>query len=158
MRTVEVVSGAEPLRQSIAVGPHTLVADEPVADGGNDAGPQPHELLLAALGSCTAMTLRLYAARKKWPLSAVHVRLDGARRGDAFVIRRRIVVDGGLSADERERLHAIADKCPVHKTLSGTIAIETSLRGSDQRVQEADEESFPASDPPAWTLGDDGDE
>lgn len=157
MRTIEVVSDEAPMRERISIGPHALVSDEPVDAGGGDAGPQPHELLLAALGACTATTLRMYARRKQWPLEAVRVRVRATRDGGAFAIKRRIEVDGELSDEQRAALKVIAEKCPVHRTLTGQIRITTTVHVAADKVLEADEESFPASDAPAWTLGDDED-
>jgi putative redox protein len=114
-------------RQNICVGPHTLLGDVTVAEGGDDAGPNPHEYLLAALGSCTSMTMKMYADRKGWPLKSVRVDVSGDQVGDTYVIQRTIHVDGPLDATQRARLMEIADKCPVHKTLSGTIQIKSEL-------------------------------
>lgn len=94
--------------------------------GGEDTGAAPHELLLAALGSCTAMTLKVYAERKGWPLKDVRVTLNGNHVDGALVISRHLAIEGELDAEQRERLVGIADKCPVHKTLSGTITITTT--------------------------------
>jgi putative redox protein len=122
-------------RQTLLDGPHHLISDEPVDAGGDDAGPSPHELLLLALGSCTSMTLKLYADRKGWPLRSAEVRLtlERVRReapgptGDAVVIHRTIQLEGDLDADQRQRLLEIAGKCPVHKTLTGEIDIRSVL-------------------------------
>jgi len=123
------------LRQQIDAGAHTLYADEPVGVGGDDAGPNPYELLLAALGACTSMTLLMYARRKLWPLEDVAVQLshrrDYARDCEECdqrpvqidVIERRITLVGPLDAAQRARLLEIAEKCPVHRTLTGTIRI-----------------------------------
>ncbi len=123
------------LRQQINVGAHTLYADEPIGVGGDDTGPDPYELLLAALGACTSMTLLMYARRKLWPLEDVAVKLshrrDYARDCEDCdrkpvqidVIERRITLVGPLDAEQRVRLLEIAKKCPVHRTLTGTISV-----------------------------------
>jgi len=115
---------------------HAWLADEPTSSGGDNAGPDPYEQLLAALGSCTSMTLRLYANRKSWPLDDVTVELSherdhgpDCRRCDEpgqtiDVIRRRIRLAGDLDAGQRQRLLQIADRCPVHKTLTGDLRVE----------------------------------
>lgn len=121
-------------------GRHTLLADEPLAAGGDDLGPGPYELLLMALGACTAMTLRLYARRKQWPLDDVRVTLRHAReyaRDCAECdskpvlldrIEREIAIDGALDEAQVAKLLEIADKCPVHRTLSQPVSIRTTLR------------------------------
>jgi len=134
---VQVTSG-EGLLQHIVAGRHTLVADEPLAAGGSDQGPSPYELLAAALGSCTSMTLRLYASRKGWPLSRVvvtvrHERIHAAdcadcetKEGRVDQLRREIVLEGPLDPAQRARLLEIADHCPIHRTLRNEIRIVTS--------------------------------
>ena len=134
---VQVTSG-EGLLQHIVAGRHTLVADEPAAAGGGDQGPSPYELLAAALGSCTSMTLRLYARRKGWPLSRVvvtvrHERIHAAdcaecetKEGRVDQLRREIVLEGPLDPEQRARLLEIADRCPIHRTLRNEIRIVTS--------------------------------
>jgi uncharacterized OsmC-like protein/fermentation-respiration switch protein FrsA (DUF1100 family) len=123
--------------QTICVGPHRLVADEPVAAGGEDAGPGPYDFLLAGLGACTSMTMRLYADRKSLPLDRVTVTLKHSkiyakdceecetRDGMLDQIDRVIAMDGNLDAEQRKRLMEIADKCPVHRTLTSEIRIVT---------------------------------
>ena len=123
----------------IAAGPHRLVADEPHEVGGDDTGPRPHEFVLAGLGACTAMTLRLYADRKGMPLKHVSVRLTHRKidakncpdcvttEGQVEEMTREIVLTGDLDDEARRRLLEIADKCPVHRTLTGEIKIRTSL-------------------------------
>ncbi|MBH5367439.1 bifunctional alpha/beta hydrolase/OsmC family protein [Bradyrhizobium glycinis] len=123
--------------QSIIVGPHHLVADEPVAAGGADAGPGPYDFLLAGLGACTSMTMRLYADRKSLPLDRVTVTLKHSkiyakdcaecetREGMLDQIERDIAIDGALDAEQRKKLMEIADKCPVHRTLTSEIRIVT---------------------------------
>ena len=127
MRTATVTTAPGKFRQTVRIGPHTLTADEPVSAGGEDAGPAPHEWLLAGLGACTAMTLELYAGRKGWPLESVEVKVDGKHEEGAFVMTRVIVVKGGLTDEQRARLLEIANKCPVHKTLTGTIRIDSTI-------------------------------
>ena len=114
-------------QHDVAIGAHRLIADEPVESGGDDAGLSPHEFLLAALGSCTAMTVRVYAERKQWPLRTVEVRLTQEKRDGVHVLSRTLHVEGDLDDEQRQRLLEIAQKCPVHKTLTGEIRIETEL-------------------------------
>lgn len=125
------------LQQQITAGVHRFLADEPEAAGGNDSGPNPYDLLLAALGACTAMTLRLYAERKALALDRVTVRLRHGRihaadcescetrEGMIDRIERTIRLEGTLDATQRARLLEIADKCPVHRTLTSEIDIRT---------------------------------
>ena len=128
MRNVEVGWAGGKFGQEITVASHRIRSDEEADKGGDDTGATPHELLLAALGSCTAMTLKVYAERKGWPLRDVHVTLNGSSaNGDGgYVINRQIAIDGDLDAGQRQRLLEIAEKCPVHKTLKGEITINTS--------------------------------
>jgi putative redox protein len=128
MRETTVATAEGKYRQTISIGPHRLPADEGTEVGGGDAGPAPHEFLLAALGACTSMTLKMYADRKQWALKHVEVKLDGAHEGGVFRIQRHIRLEGDLDAEQRARLIEIANKCPVHKTLTGTIAILTEER------------------------------
>ena len=126
MREVIVRTDGTTLGQDIAIGALRLRADHEVADGGNDTGAAPHELLLAALGSCTSMTLRSYAERKGWPLRNVQVTLSGKKEDDKYVITRTLQMEGDLDADQRQRLLEIADKCPVHRTLTGEVVVQTT--------------------------------
>lgn len=130
MREVNVGWAEGKFAQNITVDAHGLRADEELDKGGDNTGPAPHELLLAALGSCTAMTLKVYAERKGWPLRDAHVTLNGAHTDGRFAITRQVALTGELDAEQRQRLIEIADKCPVHKTLAGEIAITTTERAA----------------------------
>lgn len=136
---VLVKGGPSGLRQEVVSGRHRYVADEPTEDGGDDAGPSPYDLLLAGLGACTGMTLRLYADRKQWPLEAVRVRLQHRRshaddcqdcdRESRQIdhLERRLELEGELSEDQRQRLREIAERCPVSRTLTTETRVETHL-------------------------------
>ena len=129
---------ANKFQQSISVGPHRLTADEPVAAGGGDTGPGPYDLVLAGLGACTSMTMRMYADRKSLPLERVTVTLNHSKIhaedcaecetkvGMLDQIERVISIEGALDAEQRKKLMEIADKCPVHRTLTSEIRIVTS--------------------------------
>jgi putative redox protein len=128
MRTAIASTTEAKLRQTVRIGPHVLAADEPAEDGGDDAGPAPHEFLLAGLAACTSMTVRLYAARKAWPLESVETSVDGDHVDGAFVLTRHVTLRGDLTDEQRARLLEIANKCPVHRSLTGPIRIATDLR------------------------------
>jgi uncharacterized OsmC-like protein/pimeloyl-ACP methyl ester carboxylesterase len=125
------------LQQLVSVGPHRLLADEPLAAGGDDTGPGPYDYLIAGLGACTSMTMRLYADRKSFPLDRVTVTLAHSkiyakdcaecetREGMLDQIERVIRIDGELDAEQRKKLMEIADRCPVHRTLTSEIRIVT---------------------------------
>ena len=128
-------TGVGKFQQSIAFGSHRMIADEPKKFGGLDSGPGPYELLLASLGACTAMTIRLYAQHKAIALAHVVVTLrhqhvheeDAEHEGETHLerITRDIRLEGTLSAEDRAHLMSIADRCPVHRTLSGKLEIRT---------------------------------
>lgn len=137
-----VVTSLHNLQNEVRYDDWTLITDEPREAGGDDAGPDPYTLLLAALGSCISMTSMLYARRKGWPLEKVTVRLrqrrvhakdcqDCAEALDGFIhrIERAVNFEGNLTDEQLTRLHEIAHKCPVHKTLTSTIVI-TELKES----------------------------
>lgn len=132
-------AGEGSFAQDIRTGRHRLRADEPLSVGGEDSGPTPYGLLLAALGACTAMTLRMYASRKGWPLEHVHVRLSHdkvhakdcedcelkTRKVDR--LKRSVRLLGPLSEEQRAKLTAMADRCPVHQTLESEVDVLTVL-------------------------------
>ena len=132
---VTATTGPGTYRTDIAVAGHMVVADEPAGSGGANDGPSPYDLLLAAIGSCTAMTVRMYATRKQWPLEEVVVRLRNERRhADDCAncdtqrvgikrIEREIELHGPLTDDQRRRLIEIADRCPVKQTVERGIEI-----------------------------------
>ena len=137
---VIVRGAADGFAQEITAGAHHLRSDEPAAAGGTDSGPTPYDLLLAALGSCTSMTIAMFARRKRWPLERVTVSLRHSRvyaedcatcetqEAKLTVIDRNIALDGPLGEDQRARLLEIADRCPVHLTLSSKMEIRTRLQ------------------------------
>lgn len=120
-------------QQDITVGDrHRLVADEPLDNGGEDAGPAPFDLLLAGLGACTAMTVRMYAERKEWPLKHVEVvlRMDKVEDESGHKvdrIERIITLEGDFTGEQRQRLLEIAGKCPVHRILQHPLRIDSRL-------------------------------
>jgi len=140
MNDVIVHGGVEGFAQQIEIDAHRLTADEPTAAGGTDRGPNPYDLLLAALGACTSMTVGLYARRRRWPLEAVTVHLQHrsihaadcaeceTRAGMIDHIEVELVLTGPLTDLQRAKLVEIAEKCPVHRTLTSEIDIRTRLR------------------------------
>jgi uncharacterized OsmC-like protein len=139
MREVVVHGDASGFAQQILAGSHALTADEPIESGGTGIGPSPYDLLLAALGACTSMTVGMYARRKAWPLESVTVRLRHARVHAADCvncetkeemldrIERDLQLIGVLSDEQRLKLLEISNKCPVHRTLSSHVDIQTRL-------------------------------
>ncbi|HKR54249.1 MAG TPA: OsmC family protein [Chthoniobacterales bacterium] len=144
---VIVRGGAAGFAQQIQAGAHQLSADEPIESGGKDTGPSPYDLLLAALGSCTSMTIGLYARRRNWPLKEVvvslwHSKIHAAdcaecetREGRIDRIEREIELIGSLTNEQRSQLMEIADKCPVHRTLTSEINIRTKEKAAPSLKQ-----------------------
>jgi putative redox protein len=138
-RELVVEGSIKGFAQDMRVAGHRLLGDEPVEAGGTDIGPSPYDYLLAALGSCTSMTIALYARRKQWPLENIKVTLRHAkihasdcadcetRKGMLDRIQRDIELSGPLAQEQRARLLEIANKCPVHRTLTSEISIQTRL-------------------------------
>src|ERR1700730_4576463 len=137
VRSVVVRGSAAGFAQEIHAGPHRLLSDEPVSSGGTDTGPSPYDLLLAALGACTSMTVAMYARRKAWPLEevTVHLRHSKIHAADCAEcetkvgmldrIERDIHFAGQLTGEQRSKLLEIANKCPVHRTLTSGVDIQT---------------------------------
>ena len=127
MRAVVSRFGNGHFQQTLEVGNDHFVSDVDQDKGGNASGPSPHEYLGAALAACTGMTLKMYAQRKSWNLQDAIVSVDIERTNDVEVFKRSIELVGEIDAEQRERLLEIANKCPVHKALTGRIEINTEL-------------------------------
>lgn len=128
------------LQVEIRAGPHTLIVDEPVEEGGDDQGPCAQDILLASLAGCTVVTLHLYANRKSWSLDSVEIKLEGEQilakdcegsvsdpNEKVDVIHFDLKLNGDLTEEQRERLLTIARRCPVHRTLTSETIIRTKL-------------------------------
>jgi putative redox protein len=137
-RNIVVNSGFPAYVQNISIGSHQLLTDEPPGSGGADAGPNPYELVMAGLGACTSMTVRMYAERRNWPLEKVQVQLKFSRihaadcddcsrkKGIVNRIEKRVTLIRDLSEIQRERLLHVANNCPVHRVLARTIEISST--------------------------------
>ncbi len=148
-----IVTSQSNLRNEVRYGSgHTFITDEPVAAGGEDAGPDPYTLLLGALGSCISMTVTLYARKKQWPLEQVTVRLrqnrihskdckecDQQAEGYIHLIERSVSFTGPLTDEQRARLQEIAHKCPVHKTFTSPIVVTDLIDEETPEDSEAGE-------------------
>lgn len=128
MAKAHIASGGPQWATAVTTGNHSLTADEPVALGGADAGPAPYDLLLASLGACTAITLRMYAARKEWPLEEVTIDLAHYKEDERSKITRKIWLEGDLDDTQRARLADIAERTPVTLTLLAGADIKTELQ------------------------------
>lgn len=127
MRAVVSRFGSGHFQQALEVGNDHFVSDIDEAKGGNSSGPSPHEYLGAALAACTGMTLKMYAQRKSWDLQDAIVTVDIERVNDIEKFKRSIKLVGAVDVEQSQRLLEIANKCPVHKALTGTIEIHTEL-------------------------------
>jgi uncharacterized OsmC-like protein len=132
-----VVKNNSEFKQEIKAGSHSFLADIPGSDGGSELGPSPHELMLAALGACTSMTVKMYAQRKEWNVTGVEVTLREEKITDPENesrtkprIVREVKLSGDLTDEQVESLKAIADKCPIHKLLAGNTQIDTAVARS----------------------------
>lgn len=119
--------GKDYFKTEIISNGHSVIADEPTDVGGTDQGSSPSEFLLVALASCTAITLRMYADRKKWALDKIEVEVNLEKGANTILFTREVLLEGTLDNEQRERLLQIANACPVHKILSNPIQISTKL-------------------------------
>ena len=127
IRNAQSQFGVGPFQQKLVIGEFQLLADVEAASGGANTGPYPHEYLAAALASCTSMTLKMYAGRKSMSLSNAIVTVHVERENDIEKFTRDIQLFGELAEEEKQRLLEIANKCPIHKALTGEIQIKTQL-------------------------------
>lgn len=138
-KVIHVHLGQQKYTTTLNAGPHQLIADEPKSSGGQDQGPDPYDYLLMSLGSCTAMTVRMYADHKEWPLEQVYVELLHSkqhaedckncddRKSRIDRIEKEIIVEGDLSDQQVKRLLEISERCPVHRTLQSDIDITSKV-------------------------------
>lgn len=128
---VKVSIGKEKYKTEVEINHHSFIADEPVEVGGTDLGPKPTSLLLSALGTCKAMTMRMYADQKQWPLEAVEIKLSAevvkSTLQQTTYIRCTVKLLGDLDEIQKERIFKVGDKCPVQKILSNPIVIESNI-------------------------------
>lgn len=130
----------EPFKTTLTAGKHEIIADEPTSvEGGNDQGPDPYDMLLMSLGTCSAMTMKMYARRKKWPVEDIFIEMrHNKRHADDCAdcenpeskidsIEKELIIKGDLSQEQLDKLLDISKKCPVHRTLLGEISINTIL-------------------------------
>lgn len=140
-KIVHIHLGERHYKTTLTAGRHELLADEPESAGGKDMGPDPYDYLLMSLGSCTAITLQMYADRKKWPVEDIYVELrhfkDHAddcedcdeKSAKIDKIEKELIIKGDLDENQLDKLLEISEKCPVNKTLKGTIEMKTTVSG-----------------------------
>lgn len=128
---VTVNIGIEKYKTEVLIGAHSLLIDEPVLMGGKDLGPTPIDLLLSSLGTCKAITMRMYADQKNWPLNSIEIALEAevlkSENGQLTQINVQVKFNGDLDEKQKERILRVGEKCPVHKILNNPIQIETNL-------------------------------
>lgn len=128
MYPIKVSSTSERYRHNISIGDKFyLTADEPIEVGGDDKGPTPVDFVLAGLGSCKAITVKMYAERKGWELTDVNVDVNSKKIDNQYHIFARLHLEGNLTPEQKQRLLEIANKCPVHKLLANEVEIETTF-------------------------------
>jgi len=126
---VNATIGMEHYATHITAGHNNITADEPLDKGGKDKGFTPKELLASSLAACTAITLRMYISRKNWPLENIHVEVEVKQDTDidSTIFERRITLDGEVTDEQRDKILTIANQCPVHKILTKSIFVNTSI-------------------------------
>jgi putative redox protein len=128
MKIVRTAIGVTPYEATVTAGRHTLIADEPESRGGRDAGPAPYDLLLASLGACSAITLRMYADRKQLTIRSLQIELSFHKEGERSVIRRVVHLDADLTPEQRARFADIIERTPVTLTLKTGSDIRTEFK------------------------------
>lgn len=128
--TAQSVIGTEKYTAEIKAGSHTITADVPKAQGGQDKGLTPEELLAASLAACTSITLKMYVDRKEWPVKKINVEitLENNPDLDSAIFERKITIEGESTEEQREKMLKIANSCPIHKTLTKSIFVNTSIK------------------------------
>lgn len=128
---VKIVIGKEKYKTEVYIDQHEIIVDEPAEVGGANLGPKPITLLLSSLGTCKAITMRMYADQKQWPLDGIEIKLSSevvkSNLQQTTFIRCTIKLLGDLDEAQRERIYKISDKCPIHKILSNPIVIESNM-------------------------------
>ena len=124
---ISATIGLDHYKTELVTPGHNALADEAEDKGGTNLGPAPGEFLMMSLASCTAITLRMYADRKKWPVEKIRIEVSSEKLNDTTIFRRKVYLEGTLDETQRQRMLQIANSCPVHKTLTHPIEIKTEL-------------------------------